>query len=76
MNSNAKCSGQVTRKNTKNENEKSAIDFVLASQGAEPWITGMRIDEEGIRKIKGKNETDHSTVCIDIKINGIEKKKQ
>ena len=75
MNTNAKCSGQITRQNTKNESEKSAIDFVLASHGAEPWITGMVIDEEGIHKIKGKNETDHSTICIDIKISGIEKLK-
>ena len=41
---------------------------------SEPWIKRMTIDE-GIHKIKRKNETDHSTICIDIKINGIEKQK-
>ena len=38
VNNSEKCEGKITRVNTKNQTEFSAIDFVLASEGAEPWI--------------------------------------
>ena len=68
MNESEKCEGKVTRKNTKNDNEKSAIDFVVASRLAESWIEGMKIDEEGLLKIQGKKETDHNTIMVKISI--------
>ena len=38
-------------------------------------VTKMLIDEDGIYKIKGKHETDHNTICLDLNINNIEKMK-
>ena len=51
VNRSTKCTGAVTRKNTKNETEQSAIDFIAASTNAEQWIEKM-IDEKEIAKIK------------------------
>ena len=73
MNLNDKCSGKVTRKNTKNPSEQSAIDFVAVSPTIEKWIERMFIDEEETMKIKGKNPTDHNTMMIDIKMTNIDK---
>ena len=68
MNKNAKCVGCITRKNTKNPNEISAIDFVVATDEAEKWLKRVTIDEKGLMKIKGKNETDHNTIQIDLEV--------
>ena len=75
VNNTSKCKGRITRVNTKNPDEYSAIDFLLATENAEKWITEMLIDEDGLYKLKGKNETDHNTICIDINISNIEKTK-
>ena len=64
------CSGKITRKNTKNDNEFSAIDFVLASEGARSWVQHMQIDEEGLTRVKGKNNTDHNTISINLTLHG------
>ena len=73
MNLNKKCEGKITRKNTKKEHEISAIDFVLASHEAESWIQKMNIDELGLLKLIGKNESDHNTMTIDINVPCLEK---
>ena len=73
INRSSKCEGKLTRKNTKDENEVSAIDFVLASQTAEKWISKVIIDEDGLYKIKGKLDSDHNTILINIRIPNIEK---
>ena len=65
----------MTRKNTKNASETSAIDFVVANPVMSALVTKMLIDEEGIYKIKGKHETDHNTICLDINMNNIDKVK-
>ena len=62
LNRNEKCIGKITRQNTKNKDEISAIDFVVASDKIEKSLISMEIDEEGIHKIKGKRETDHNTI--------------
>ena len=62
LNRNDKCRGKITRQNTKNENERSAIDFVVASNEIEKNLISMIIDEQGMYKIKGKRETDHNTI--------------
>ena len=61
MNQNEKCEGVVTRQNRNKENEKSAIDFVIATHQAGMWIRGISIDECGDYRIKGKKESDHNT---------------
>ena len=68
MNKSEKCKGKITRQNTKNLNEFSAIDFVLVTQPVEQWIRKMEIDEQGMYKISGRNQTDHNTITIDMTI--------
>ena len=75
MNNSKKCRGKVTRKNTKNSEEISAVDFVIATETVEKWITSLIIDEEGIMKVKGKIESDHNTICIELDMYQIDKTK-
>ena len=75
LNGSAKCEGAITRKNTKNVNEISAIDFVVASHDAAEMINKVIIDESGTYKIKGRHETDHNTFLIKININKLDKQK-
>ena len=51
LNESRKCTGRITRQNTKNSNEISAIDFVVASSEAEKLIEKVHIDEVGLMKI-------------------------
>ena len=79
INSSDKCRGKITRCNTKNISENSAIDFVITSPTVATWIKQMEIDEEGIMKVKGKNPTDHNTITIELhipKIHHQQKQKQ
>ena len=74
MNTDNKCSGKITRQNTKNSEEISAIDFVAVSENVGTWIQAMTIDEEGVAKIKGKKSpSDHNTIIIDLDIKNIDK---
>ena len=54
LNNSEKCVGKVTRQNTKNALEISAIDFMVCNSSKEDAIKSMHIDEEGLFKIKGK----------------------
>ena len=72
MNRNEKCNGKITRKNTKNDEEISAIDFIVTSEEVEKWFTSITIDEEGLLKVKGRNETDHNTISLNLNINNID----
>ena len=73
INSTNKCEGRITRQNTANSEEVSAIDFIVANNTVEKWISKMVIDEDGLLKIKGKKETDHNTISIRINIKNIER---
>ena len=77
INNNSKCTGKITRKNTKKDTEYSAIDFVVTNETVEKWVKRMIIDEDGIMKVKGKNdnETDHNTIHIKLNISNIDKTK-
>ena len=75
VNGSEKCEGRITRQNTKNAQEISAIDFVVTCQEGMKMITRMSIDEDGIYKIKGKNETDHNTISLDINMKNVDKTK-
>ena len=68
MNISKKCEGKVTRQSSIKENEKSAIDFVLATELAEEWIEKMIIDEQGEFRLMGKNPTDHNSIFIKLKV--------
>ena len=73
MNCTNKCVGNITRQNTNNCDEISAIDFIIANDTVEKWITEMSIDEEGLLKVKGKKESDHNTISIKINLPNREK---
>ena len=68
INGSDKCEGVVTRQNRKRENEKSAIDFVTTTYEAKSWIKKMKIDEVGEMRMRGKNESDHNSIVVDIEM--------
>ena len=68
MNTDERCTGKVTRQNTKNINEVSAIDFIIADETMKQWIKSIEIDESGLYKIRGKNESDHNSISISLDI--------
>ena len=53
LNKSQKCTGKITRQNTNNPNERSAIDFMVCHKSIIDIINWMHIDEEGILKLKG-----------------------
>ena len=75
LNKSDKCFGKVTRQNTKNDTEKSAIDFVVTDIETEKWVSSMKIDEDGLLKVSGKNDTDPNTIVVELVINRLEKTK-
>ena len=70
INNSETCTGKITRVNTKNNTETSAIDFAVVSEGAKPWVQSMMIDEDGLLKVKGRNPSDHNTIVIEMNISG------
>ena len=63
-----KCRGKITRLNREKTDEKSAIDFVFASQDVTHHITDMLIDEEENYLLKGKAPTDHNSIIVKVNI--------
>ena len=59
-----KCKGKWTRINTKNENEKSIIDYPLCTQAL--YTNLITIDEEENYKLNGRSKTDHNSIIIKI----------
>ena len=72
VNEKSVCHGVITRQNRKNVEESSAIDLVLATNEASLWIEKMMIDECGDYRIRSKNESDHNTILIDMKVEKID----
>ena len=68
INESEKCEGKITRQNPRKPSEVSAIDFIVTSAEVESYIQNMKIDEEGLLKVKGKNESDHNTITVNMKI--------
>ena len=52
MNDEAICEGKITRQNRKNEDEKSAIDLIIATYEASQWFRRMIIDELEERRMR------------------------
>ena len=67
--------GIWTMVNRKKSEEKSVNDYILASPYIAKGIQTLIVDEEGHLRVKGKNETDHSTITMTIKINVLRKSK-
>ena len=61
--------GMWTRVNRNKTEERSVIDYIMITQQISRYIKMITVDEEGNLRIKGKNETDHNTILMSIKIN-------
>ena len=61
--------GIWTRVNRKNAEQKSVIDYILTTEQIARNTQSVIVDEEGNLRIKGKNETDHNTIIMSIRIN-------
>ena len=76
LNKSPKRKGKWTRINTKNENEKSIIDYALCTQTLYTNMNTIMINEEESYKLNRKNKTDHNLIKIEIiKNTSIVKKK-
>ena len=58
--------GVWTRVNRKNFKERPIIDYALISKSLTNNIKEMTTDEEGTHRIRGRNETDHNTIMVNI----------
>ena len=76
VNGSEKCKGVITRQNRRNVEEISAIDYVMGSSQAMDWIQEMHIDEDGLYRPKGKNETDHNSIILKMDVEEREDKRQ
>ena len=76
MNENEKCEGVVTRQHRSKEEEKSAIDFILATYKASQKIKKVYIDEDGDFRMKNKTESDHNTILVDVHLESEPKSQQ
>ena len=65
--------GIWTRENRQNTTEKSVIDYIMATPLISQRIQTVIVDEKGHLRVKGKNETDHNTLLMLIKINDMRK---
>ena len=75
MNKEEVCTGKVTRQNRKKDTEKSAIDFVLATENVEAKINKMTIDEEGNYLLTGKTASDHNSIILDMSLDKLDQEK-
>ena len=67
--------GKWTRVNRHKTEERSIIDYIVTDQEIAKKVTWMLIDETGNHRPKGKNETDHNTIILEIKIEQKKKEK-
>ena len=59
--------GRWTRENRHNASEKSVIDYVLTTPNMTKQTENLVIDEDGLLRMKGKNEFDHNTITLQVK---------
>ena len=64
-----------TRQNRKILNEKSIIDYIITTEGVSNHVNELIIDEKGTYRIKGKSQSDHNTIVMEINI-GVQKEKK
>lgn len=55
-----------TRENRKNPNEKSVIDYIIVTPETQANIVETRVDKAGTHRLKGKKETDHNTILLEL----------
>ena len=66
LNKSPKCKSKWTQINTKNEFEKSILDYVLCTQALYTNLNKITIDGEENYKLNGRSKTDHNSVIIKI----------
>ena len=66
LNGTEKCKGTITRQNRARLDDMSAIDFVTTTYEMQQMVKKVIIDEDGDFRMKGKKESDHNTILIDI----------
>ena len=74
--STTECSPKWTRINRNNTSEKSIIDYALISDTMKKRIKEVYVDEEGIMKIEGKNQSDHNPIMITLDYNTMKTKEK
>ena len=55
-----------TRQNRNLSDEKSIIDYVIATESISQHFNEILIDDKGTHRIKGKKESDHNTIMMEI----------
>ena len=60
--------GNWTRVKRKDPTERSIIDYVLMSEEISNSTKSIEIDEIGMHRLKGKEESDHNTITIETSI--------
>ena len=61
--------GMWTRSRKRKDSiERSIIDYVIMTEAAKNYFSLIHIDEVGIHKLKGKEETDHNTIIVELEI--------
>ena len=65
-----------TRQHRNNPEEKSIIDYVLLSSKISHNVEEIIVDEEGLYRIKGRKETDHNTILIEVNLKVIKERKK
>ena len=60
--------GDWTRVNRTNPSERSIIDYLIGTQKIAKQVSWLEIDEEGSIRIKGKKESDHNTISLELQI--------
>ena len=64
--SNKNTVGLWTRQKRTNPNEKSIIDYILTTENISNNIRELNIDEKGTLRLKGRKESDHNTITLEI----------
>ena len=60
--------GTWTRKNTKNQLQRSVIDYIITSKQLCHLITDSQKDTTQTDQIKGKNPTDHNIITMSLNL--------
>ena len=58
--------GQWTRVKRKDTTERSVIDYILMTSKIAAATENIEIDESGAHRLKGKAETDHNTITVEL----------
>ena len=61
--------GFYTRVNRNNPNEKSMIEYIMATASIAKNVSSTIIDEDGAHRVKSKKDSDHNTILISLRIN-------